>query len=157
MTQIYTSRRNVLRAATTLAAASSFAGIGGSKTQAAASNPAARSPALGQVDQSLRQAVNDQTVGGVVAIGANDKGIVYEGAFGPSVTADSIFWIASMTKAITATAGMQLVEQGKLSLDQPMGKLLPQLRVAQGTGRISTQAERRNFARPSVLSPCGIL
>ena len=127
MTHIYTSRRNVLKAATTLAAASSIAGISGSKTQAAQSNPAARSPALGQVDQSLRQAVNDQTVGGVVAIGANDKGIVYEGAFGPGVTADSIFWIASMTKAITATAGMQLVEQGKLSLDQPMGKLLPQL------------------------------
>ena len=32
-----------------------------------------------------------------------------------------------MTKAITATAAMQLVEQGKLQLDQPMGKLLPQL------------------------------
>jgi methyl acetate hydrolase len=127
MTHIYTSRRNVLMAATTLAAASSIAGIGGSKTEAAESNPAARSPALGQVDQSLRQAVNDQTVGGVVAIGANDKGIVYEGAFGPSVTADSIFWIASMTKAITATAAMQLVEQGKLQLEQPMGKLLPQL------------------------------
>ena len=127
MTVIHTSRRSVLRAATTLAAASSIAGISGSRSQAAESNPAARSSALGQVDQSLRQAVNDQTVGGVVAIGANDKGIVYEGAFGPSVTADSIFWIASMTKAITATACMQLVEQGKLQLDQPMGKLLPQL------------------------------
>jgi methyl acetate hydrolase len=32
-----------------------------------------------------------------------------------------------MTKAITAVACMQLVEQGKLRLDQPMGKLLPQL------------------------------
>jgi methyl acetate hydrolase len=66
-------------------------------------------------------------VPGVVAIGATDKGIVYEGAFGPSITADSLFWIASMTKAITATACMQLVEQGKLQLEQPMGKLLPQL------------------------------
>src|SRR5689334_13766386 len=35
--------------------------------------------------------------------------------------------IASMTKAITGVACMQLVEQGKLQLDQPMGKLLPQL------------------------------
>src|ERR1700743_1271963 len=120
MTNIFTSRRNVLKAASTLAAASSIAGLGGSNTQAAESNPAARSAALGQVDQSLRQAVNNQTVGGVVEIGANDKGIVYEGAFGPGVTADSIFWIASMTKAITATAGMQMVEQGKMSLDQPM-------------------------------------
>jgi methyl acetate hydrolase len=126
MTLISTSRRDVLRAATTLAAVSSIAGIGRPKTAAAQSNPAL-SPALGQVDQALREAVSNQTVGGVVAIGANDKGVVYEGAFGPSVTADSIFWIASMTKAITATACMQLVEQGKLQLDQPMGKLLPQL------------------------------
>ena len=126
MTLIYPNRRDVLRAATTLAAASSIAGISGSRTDAAESSPA-RSSALGHVDQALRQAVNDQTVGGVVAIGANDQGIVYEGAFGPSVTADSVFWIASMTKAITATACMQLVEQGKLQLEQPMGKLLPQL------------------------------
>jgi CubicO group peptidase (beta-lactamase class C family) len=34
---------------------------------------------------------------------------------------DSAFQIASMTKAITATAAMQLIEQGKLSLDEPIG------------------------------------
>jgi methyl acetate hydrolase len=62
-----------------------------------------------------------------VAIGATDKGIVYEGAFGPGMSADSLFWIASMTKAITGAACMQLVEQGKLQLEQPMGSLLPQL------------------------------
>jgi methyl acetate hydrolase len=126
MALISTGRRNLLRAATTLAAASSIAGISKPRTAAAQANPAL-SPALGQVDQALRQAVSNQAVGGVVAIGANDKGIVYEGAFGPSVTPDSLFWIASMTKAITATACMQLLEQGKLQLDQPMGKLLPQL------------------------------
>ncbi len=43
------------------------------------------------------------------------------------MTADSVFWIASMTKAITAAAAMQLVEQGKLSLDEPIGKVLPDL------------------------------
>ena len=36
-----------------------------------------------------------------------------------------MFRIASMTKAITATAAMQLVEQGKLSLDQPAREILP--------------------------------
>jgi methyl acetate hydrolase len=126
MTVISTSRRDLLKAATTLATVSAMAGIGGSRAVAAQSNPAL-SPALAQVDQALREAVTNQSVGGVVAIGANDKGIVYEGAFGPSVTGDSIFWIASMTKAITATACMQLVEQGKLQINQPMGKLLPQL------------------------------
>jgi CubicO group peptidase (beta-lactamase class C family) len=40
---------------------------------------------------------------------------------------DSVFWIASMTKAITTVAALQLVEQGKLSLDGPIGDLLPDL------------------------------
>jgi methyl acetate hydrolase len=123
------SRRDVLTKATTLAAAASFGGMAG-HARAAGSDPAL-SPAFEQVDQTLRQAVNAQAVPGIVAIGATDKGIVYEGAFGPSITADSLFWIASMTKAITASACMQLVEQGKLQLEQPMGKLLPQLESPQ--------------------------
>ena len=120
------TRRDVLTTFTALAAASSVAAATTRSADAAAADPAL-SPSLGEVDQALRQAVNAKTVPGVAAIGANEKGIVYEGAFGPGVTADSVFWIASMTKAITATAAMQLVEQGKLSLEQPMGKLLPQL------------------------------
>ena len=47
------------------------------------------------------------------------------------MTVDSVFWIASMTKAVTSAAGMQLVEQGKLSLDEPIGKLLPDLAAPQ--------------------------
>jgi methyl acetate hydrolase len=120
-------RRTVLRTITALAAASSMAKVTSARAEAAADSDPGLSPALGQVDQALRQAVDARTVPGVVAIAATDKGIVYEGAFGPSITADSVFWIASMTKAITATACMRLVEQGKLQLEQPMGKLLPQL------------------------------
>jgi methyl acetate hydrolase len=121
------NRRDVLKSLTTLAAASSMGStMSPSPARAAGADPGL-SPAFGQVDEALRQAVDGGAVPGVVAIGATDKGIAYEGAFGPSITADSVFWIASMTKAITATACMQLVEQGKLRLDQPMGKLLPQL------------------------------
>lgn len=47
------------------------------------------------------------------------------------MTADSVFWIASMTKAVTSAGAMQLVEQGKLSLDEPIGKLLPDLAAPQ--------------------------
>jgi len=121
------NRRDVLKTMTTLAAASSVAEAVNPLSARAAGAAPALSPALGQVDQALRDAVNAGSIPGVVAIGANENGIVYEGAFGPSITADSVFWIASMTKAVTATAAMQLVEQGKLQLDQPMGKLLPQL------------------------------
>ncbi|WBU30350.1 serine hydrolase [Rhodopseudomonas palustris] len=87
-----------------------------------------------QIDQSLRQMSERGDIPGVVAIAGNSKEVLYQGAFGKrdlskpeQMTTDSVFWIASMTKAITAAAAMQLVEQGKLSLDEPIGKVLPDL------------------------------
>ena len=46
---------------------------------------------------------------------------------GTAMEADTVVWIASMTKAITAAAAMQLVEQGKLTLDGPIAEVLPEL------------------------------
>ncbi len=87
-----------------------------------------------EIDQVLRQKCEAQEIPGVVAVAATGSDIIYQGAFGKRdlskddpMTSDSVFWIASMTKAITTAAGMQLVEQGKLSLDEPIGKLLPDL------------------------------
>jgi methyl acetate hydrolase len=87
-----------------------------------------------EIDQLLRQKCDAKEVPGVVAMAATGSEIIYQGAFGKrdltkddAMTVDSVFWIASMTKAITTAAGMQLVEQGKLSLDEPIGKLLPDL------------------------------
>jgi methyl acetate hydrolase len=87
-----------------------------------------------QIDQVLRQKSDAKEIPGVVAMAATGSDIIYQGAFGKrdlakddAMTADSVFWIASMTKAITTAAGMQLVEQGKLSLDEPIGKVLPDL------------------------------
>ena len=86
-----------------------------------------------QIDQ-IRQKCEAKEIPGVVAMAATGSEVIYQGAFGKrdlgkddAMTADSVFWIASMTKAITCAAGMQLVEQGKLSLDEPIGKLLPDL------------------------------
>ncbi len=87
-----------------------------------------------QIDQILRQKCEAREIPGVVAIAATGNEVIYQGAFGKRdlskdalMTANSVFWIASMTKAVTAAAGMQLVEQGKLSLDEPIGKVLPDL------------------------------
>src|ERR1700716_3408616 len=87
-----------------------------------------------QIDQVLRQKSDAREIPGVVAMAANSKEVIYQGAYGKrdlskddAMTADSVLWIASMTKAITTAAGMQLVEQGKLSLDAPIGKVLPDL------------------------------
>src|SRR5258705_5407796 len=91
-----------------------------------------------QIDQLLRQKSDAREIPGVVAIAATGKDVIYQGAFGKrdlskddAMTTDSVFWIASMTKAITSAAGMQLVEQGKLSLDEPLGKVLPNLAAPQ--------------------------
>jgi methyl acetate hydrolase len=91
-----------------------------------------------QIDQILRQKSDAREIPGVVAIAANSKELIYQGAFGKrdlskndAMTLDSVFWIASMTKAITTAAAMQLVEQGKLSLDAPIGKVLPDLAAPQ--------------------------
>src|SRR5215831_19148898 len=87
-----------------------------------------------QIDQILRQKSDAAEIPGVVAMAANGKEVIYQSAFGKRdlskddpMTADSVFWIASMTKAVTTAGAMQLVEQGKLSLDEPIGKLLPDL------------------------------
>lgn len=91
-----------------------------------------------QIDQVLRQKSEAKEIPGVVAVAATGKDVIYEGAFGKRdlsksdpMTADSVFWIASMTKAVTSAGAMQLVEQGKLSLDEPIGKLLPDLAAPQ--------------------------
>ena len=132
----YQSRRDLLKTASALVAVSSVAGAAG--RQAAAQEAKLAGGAAAQIDQALSQAVDARTVPGIVAIAATDNGIVYEGAFGrrdiangPDMTPDTVFWIASMTKAVTATACMQLVEQGKLQLEQTMGELLPELASAQ--------------------------
>ena len=145
-------RRTILKTMTSLAAASSMAKITVGRAEAVTASDPALSPALGDVDQALRQAVNARIVPGLVAIAANDKGIVYEGAFGPSITADSVFWIASMTKAITGAACMQLVEQGKLlpQLEQPKVLEVRRQRRAE-----ASPGETSDHATPPSHSHCG--
>jgi CubicO group peptidase (beta-lactamase class C family) len=90
------------------------------------------------IDELLRDAGDSGEVPGVVAMAATADGLIYSGAFGrrwlpdgPPMTLDTIFWIASMTKAITSTAAMLMVEQGKLRLDDPIENVLPELAAPQ--------------------------
>jgi len=101
--------------------------------------PAARAQGgTAKIDQTLRAATDGGKMPGIVAVAANDKGLIYEGAFGKrdlekgtELTPDSVFWIASMTKAITTTAAMREVEAGTLKLDAPITEVLPELRDVQ--------------------------
>jgi methyl acetate hydrolase len=86
------------------------------------------------IDASLRSAVERKDVPGVVALVVDRQRVLYQGAFGladvssgRALTTDALFRIASMTKAVTSTALMQLVEQGRLGLDDPAEKYLPEL------------------------------
>jgi CubicO group peptidase (beta-lactamase class C family) len=119
------TRRDVLKAAL---AAGTAASLGFPSRGASAQ-------AVRQIDGVLRQAVDGREVPGVVAMAATDKGVIYEGGAGarsselgaPAMTTDTLFRIASMTKAITSVAAMQLVEQGKLTLDGPVPNIDPTL------------------------------
>ena len=87
-----------------------------------------------KIDGVLNEAVSGGAVPGVVAGVTNADAELYLGGFGERVlgagdemTPDTVGWIASMTKAITGAAAMQLVEQGRLDLDAPASEVVPQL------------------------------
>ena len=96
-------------------------------------------PAIGatgkaaKIDETLRSGIAARKIPTAVGMVGNGKSVLYEGAFGTrdssgvAVRMDSMFSIASMTKAITTVAALQLVEQGKIGLDEPAGKHLPAL------------------------------
>jgi methyl acetate hydrolase len=84
------------------------------------------------IDELLERAVDDRVVPGVVAVAGNRDGVLYEGAFGllnvedtDPVRPDTMFALASMTKAFTSAAALQLIEQGGLKLEQPVADVLP--------------------------------
>ena len=112
------------------------------------------------IDEVLRAATDRGDVPGVVATAATRDGTCYEGAFGRRalpdgavMTAGSVFWIASMTKAITSTAALQLVEEGKLTLDRPIADVLPELAAPQVLEGFDAAGEPklRAAARPITL------
>jgi methyl acetate hydrolase len=85
------------------------------------------------IDALLQAAVDRRTLPGVVAVAGDRDGAVYEGAFGrlaidgdTPVQGDTTVAIASMTKAITSVAALQLIEQGRLALEQTVASVLPE-------------------------------
>ena len=87
------------------------------------------------VDEILRSAVErDGGVPGVVAMATDRHANIYEGAAGKNdlgsgtaMTTDSVFALFSTTKAVTGTAVMALVEDGKIHLDDPAKNYVPEI------------------------------
>ena len=112
--------------------------------QPAAVSTSATSPALprvsaavrlGEVDSIIKQAIADGNIPGAVLIVGHNGAVIYRKAYGERsleprrepMTIDTVFDLASLTKVIaTTTAVMQLVEQGKVRLNDPVAKYLPE-------------------------------
>ena len=102
------------------------ASIGIAMTVMTGSVSAQNSPGGAAIDSGLREAIERKDVPGVVALVTDRERVLYQGAFGVAdvatgrpLTQDAMFRIASMTKPVTSVALMQLVEQGRIGLDDP--------------------------------------
>lgn len=92
-------------------------------------------PSTADLDAQFEAATASGKVAGAVAMaGTADGTVLYNRVFGErrigsgqAMTEDTVFWIASMTKAITCVGMLQLIEQGKAAMDQPAAELLPAL------------------------------
>ncbi len=109
----------------------------------ARNSPAAiDAPSIPGIRQRMTQFIQANEIAGAVTCVVSPGGVVHLDAVGMAdiagnraMSADNIVWIASMTKPITGTAVMMLVEQGKISLDDPVDKYISefrQLRMADG-------------------------
>jgi len=109
-------------------------------------------PIMG-IDNVLTKPIEAGLIPGVVALAADDRGVFYEGAFGwraidrpEPMTLDSVFRIASMTKAVTGTAAMQLVELGRCDSRRPSSAVGPCLARGGGIDECTLSGVRRDKA-----------
>ncbi len=94
---------------------------------------AAEPAALGEIARRMQDLVNRKAIAGAVTLVAQHGKTVHLAAVGSAdigegraMKTDDLFWIASMTKPMTAVCVMILVEQGKLSADDPVEKFIPE-------------------------------
>jgi len=101
-------------------------------------------PASPEVAAAMKPYFDSHKLAGVIGIVANrDGAIVSKNLIGHAdveagkpMREDNVFWVASMTKMFTGAAIMMLVDEGKVRLDDPVTKFLPQLdRSSQWRGR----------------------
>jgi CubicO group peptidase (beta-lactamase class C family) len=127
----------------------------------AQSPPATRSTAAGTfdptraavIDRALQRYIETDRLTGIVALVMQDGQVVYEKALGWAdkeagrrMTTDTIFRIASQTKALTSAAIMQLIEEGLLTLNTRVSTLIPsfaQTSVAVANEGAATQVPAR--------------
>jgi len=125
---------------------------------------------LARVDTLLDSYVNDGRIEGIVALVLRDGKPVYEHAVGwadkeagRKISMDTMFRIASQSKALTSVAVLQLMEDGKLTVNDPAGKYIPTfaqtsvgVKNANGTGLTIVAAKRPITIRDLLTHTAGI-
>ena len=108
-------------------------------------------------EAALAQAVEGGRMAGGVALVTDRDGAVYEHAAGVRTVGsdapmdpETVFWIASMTKAVASVAALQLVERGALTLDGDLASLVPELG---GLQVLEVTADRTGSLRPAKRAP----
>lgn len=152
-----------------------LAGTAAAQAGRRAASPTGRNTRLGfdaerltRIDSVLQRAVDRSEIGGAVALVLKDGQTVYEKAFGwtdreanRKMTTDAVFRIASQTKALTSVAVMSLVEEGKLSLNDPVSRFIPDFErttvaARADTGRTIVPARRAITIRDLLTHTSGI-
>ena len=109
---------------------------------------------LARIDQMMQRYVDENQIAGAVGLVMRDGRVVYEHAVGWAdkeagrrMTPDAIFRIASQSKALTSTSILMLVEEGKIGLDDPVSRYIPEfahttVAIKSDTGRVIVPAKR---------------
>jgi CubicO group peptidase (beta-lactamase class C family) len=118
---------------------------------------------LARIDTVFQQYVDENRIGGAVGLVLQDGKVVYERAAGwadkeagTKMMPDTIFRIASQTKAVTSVAILSLMEEGKLNLTDPVSRFIPSFansKVAVGNGaRVDIVPARRPITIRDLLT-----
>ena len=123
---------------------------------------------LARIDSAFQRAVDGGEIAGAVALVWRDGQPVYEKAFGWAdreagrrMTTDALFRIASQSKALTSVAVMQLVEDGRIALSDPVSRFIPAfarttVATRADTGRAVVPARRQITIRDLLTHTAGI-
>ncbi len=132
----------------------------------AAPHPAFAPDRLVRIDKFMQDYVDSNRIGGAVALVLRDGKVAYQKAVGWAdkdakrpMTADAVFRIASQSKAITSTAILMLVEEGKIAISDPVSRFIPAFahtRVMLDTGGVTVAARRQITIRDLLTHTAGI-
>src|ERR1051325_1310579 len=102
-------------------------------TFAVLSHAARAAQAIPAISEKMKEFVAQNEIAGAVTLVADKEKILHLDATGRAdlssdqrLSRDAIFWIASMTKPITGVAVLMMQEEGKLSVDDPVEKYIPE-------------------------------